>query len=249
MSFVIRKVLRFPLLPISIKASMRRADRLFQIIQFLRTRRVTTARWLAERLEVSERTIYRDIKDLILSGVNIEGEAGIGYVVRRGFDLPPLMFNKEEISALTLGARIVESWADPALATAAQSVLSKIEVVLPDDMKDSLDQTRLFAPLTQIQPIVAARMAEVRLAADSHKKISIEYTRADNQQSQRVIWPLGLFFWGSLWTIGAWCELRNAFRVFRLDRIQDIQVLDENYPTEKGKTLQDLIDHEKKCYN
>ena len=92
---------------------MRRADRLFQIVQFLRTRRVTTAAWLAERLEVSERTIYRDIKDLMLSGVNIEGEAGIGYVVRRGFDLPPLMFTKEEISALTLGALLVDCWADP----------------------------------------------------------------------------------------------------------------------------------------
>ena len=117
---------------------MRRADRLFQIIQFLRTRRVTTAAWLAERLEVSERTIYRDIKDLVTSGVDIEGEAGIGYVVRRGFDLPPLMFNAEEVSALVLGARMVNSCADISLATAADSVLSKIETVLPDKMKNSL---------------------------------------------------------------------------------------------------------------
>ncbi len=226
---------------------MRRADRLFQIIQFLRTRRVTTAFWLAERLEVSERTIYRDIKDLVLSGVNIEGEAGIGYVVRRGFDLPPLMFNKEEISALTLGARIVESWADPALAMAAQSALSKIETVLPDDLKNNIDQTRLFAPLTQIQLDVASKMADVRLAADNHKKINIDYARADQQQSRRVIWPLGLFFWGSIWTIGAWCELRGTFRIFRLDRIQSLEVLDEKYPAEKGKTLQDLIEHEKSC--
>ncbi len=226
---------------------MRRADRLFQIIQFLRTRRVTTALWLAERLEVSERTIYRDIKDLVLSGVNIEGEAGIGYVVRRGFDLPPLMFNKDEISALALGARIVECWADPALATAAQSVLSKIETVLPDNLKDSLDQTRLFAPFTQIQSEVAASMAEVRLAADNNKKIKIDYARADNQESQRIIWPLGLFFWGSVWTIGAWCELRDSFRIFRLDRIQSLDVLDKNYPVEKGKTLQDLIEYEKSC--
>jgi len=225
---------------------MRRADRLFQIIQFLRTRRVTTAKWLAERLEVSERTIYRDIKDLIISGVNIEGEAGVGYVVRRGFDLPPLMFSKEEISALTLGARIVESWADPALATAAQSVLSKIETVLPDNLRNSLDQTRLFAPLTQIRPDVASTMAEVRLATDNNKKLQLDYKRADGQHSQRIIWPLGLFFWGSVWTIGAWCELRQAFRVFRLDRISTLHALDETYPEIKGRTLHDLIEYEKK---
>jgi len=134
---------------------------------------------LAERLEVSERTIYRDIKDLILSGVNIEDEAGIGYMVRRGFDLSPLMFSKEEISALTLGARIVESWADPALATAAQSALSKIETVLPDELKRSLEQTRLFAPLTQIRPDDAAKMAEVSIAADNKLKISLDYTRVE----------------------------------------------------------------------
>jgi len=225
---------------------MRRADRLFQIIQFLRTRRVTTAHWLAERLEVSERTIYRDIKDLILSGVNIEGEAGIGYVVRRGFDLPPLMFSKEEVSALTLGARIVESWADPALAVAAQSALSKIESVLPDDLKDSPEKTPLFAPMTQIRPDIASKMSEIRMATDVNRKLSILYADANYQLSQRTVWPLGLFFWGVVWTMGAWCELRKNFRIFRLDRIQKLRVLDETYSVEKGKTLQDLIEHEKK---
>ena len=199
---------------------MRRADRLFQIIQFLRTRRVTTAQWLAGRLEVSERTIYRDIKDLVLSGVNIEGEAGIGYVVRRGFDLPPLMFSKEEISALALGARIVDSWADPALATAAQSALSKIETVLPDELKYSLSETRLFAPLRRLQPDTASRLAEVRLAVEANKKLVLDYADVKYKLTQRTVWPLGLFFWGTVWTIGAWCELRQGFRVFRLDRIQ-----------------------------
>ena len=227
---------------------MRRADRLFQIVQFLRTRRVTTAAWLAEHLEVSERTVYRDIKDLMLSGVDIEGEAGIGYVVRRGFDLPPLMFTKEEISALTLGARLVDSWADPALATAAQSVLSKIETVLPADLKSSLDETKMFSPYMRIHPKAASAMSDVRLAADNRFKISMQYTRADGEVSERIIWPLGLFFWGSIWTIGAWCELRNTFRVFRLDRIQSITVLKDVYPHEKGKTLEDMIEHEKKQY-
>lgn len=225
---------------------MRRADRLFQIIQFLRTRRVTTAHWLAERLEVSERTIYRDIKDLMLSGVNIEGEAGIGYVVRRGFDLPPLMFSKEEISALTLGARIVESWADASLATAAQSALSKIETVLPDDLKGSLNDTLLFSPLTRVTPEISTTMGEIRFAADNRRKVSLQYKRVDGKASERIIWPLGLFFWGSVWTIGTWCELRNAFRIFRLDRIDGFCVLDDSYPLEKGKTLQDLIEDQKR---
>ncbi len=224
---------------------MRRADRLFQIIQFLRTRRVTTAQWLAERLEVSERTIYRDIKDLILSGVNIEGEAGIGYVVRKGFDLPPLMFSEDEITALTLGARLVESWTDASLATAAQSALSKIETVLPDDLKNSLGNTLLFSPFTRITPEISTTMAEVRLAADNRRKISLQYNDAKGDASERIIWPLGMFFWGSVWTIGAWCELRNNFRVFRLDRITALCVLDENYPQEKGKSLQDLIESHK----
>ncbi|MCF6189188.1 MAG: YafY family transcriptional regulator [Cocleimonas sp.] len=225
---------------------MRRADRLFQIIQFLRTRRVTTASWLAERLEVSERTIYRDIKDLILSGVSIEGEAGVGYVVRRGFDLPPLMFSENEISALTLGARIVESWADASLATAAQSALSKIETVLPDDLKGSLENTLLFSPLTRITPEISTAMAEIRFAADNRRKVSLQYSTATGKSSERVIWPLGLFFWGSVWTIGAWCELRNDFRIFRLDRVDTLCVLDEEYPLEKGKSLQDLIGNQKR---
>ncbi len=226
---------------------MRRADRLFQIIQFLRTRRVTTAFWLSERLEVSERTIYRDIKDLILSGVNIEGEAGIGYVIRRGFDLPPLMFSEEEIKALTLGARIVESWADQSLATAAQSALSKIETALPDHLKESLGNTLLFSPLSRITPEISTTMAEIRYATDNNRKVSLQYRRADGQSSERIIWPLGLFFWGATWTIGAWCEMRNNFRVFRLDRIKSMVVLDKSYPEEKDKSLQALINNEKDC--
>jgi len=224
---------------------MRRADRLFQIIQFLRTRRVTTASWLSERLEVSERTVYRDIKDLVSSGVNIEGEAGIGYVVRKGFDLPPLMFSKEEISALALGASIVESWSDPALATAAKSALSKIETVLPPDLQDGFKKAKMSAPFTQISSSDSTKMATIRNAADNLNKISLEYTRADGLISKRMIWPLGLFFWGGLWTIGAWCELRESFRVFRLDRIITLETLDDTFSTENGKSLDDFIEEQK----
>jgi len=228
---------------------MRRADRLFQIVQFLRSRRVTTARWLAEVLEVSERTIYRDIQDLMASNVPIEGEAGIGYVIRQGYDLPPLMFTREEITALTLGARIVNSWADPGLAMAAQSVLSKVETVLPDSLKGELDQTRLFSPLVRIPTQVAAFMGELRSAADCRNKVIITYTRADGADSNRIIWPLGLFFWGTTWTLGAWCEMRQAFRNFRLDRIETLQVCEERYPNEPGRRLKDMITCEKKRIN
>lgn len=227
---------------------MRRADRLFQIIQYLRTRRVTTAGWLAERLEVSERTIYRDIQDLTLTGVPIEGEAGVGYVLRRGFDLPPLMFTAEEITALVLGARIVESWADPALAQAADSVLSKVETALPAALRERLDKTRLFSPLTQIDPCVASCMGELRNAADTRHKACFDYVRADGVASSRTVWPLGLFFWGSVWTLGAWCELRSDFRNFRLDRIRQLVIVAETYPDTPGRRLDDMIDCEKKKY-
>ncbi len=225
---------------------MRRADRLFQIIQYLRSRRVTTAKWLAEALEVSERTIYRDIQDLATSGTPIEGEAGVGYVLRKGYNLPPLMFNKDEIAALTLGVRLVKSWADPKLANAAEQVLSKVEAVLPNQMKTNPRETRLFAPLTLISPAVSTTMGCIRPAIDSQNKLRFNYTRQDGKQSSRTVWPLGLFFWGSVWTLGAWCELRNAFRIFRLDRIDDLQLCSEHYVQTAGRTLEAMIELEKK---
>lgn len=222
---------------------MRRADRLFQIVQFLRSRRVTTARWLAERLEVSERTIYRDVSDLLASGVPIDGEAGIGYAIRKDFDLPPLMFDREELSALVLGARIIESWADPALATAARSVLSKIETVLPHDRKDDIDAAKLFSPMVRIQPEVAATMALLRNSIDQRQKVELRYRRADGESSLRTAWPLGLFFWGQVWTLGAWCELREDFRSFRLDRMTSVRMSGQIYPCLQGRTVEDLIAH------
>ncbi len=225
---------------------MRRADRLFQIVQFLRSRRVTTAFWLSQVLEVSERTIYRDMQDLMMSGVPIEGEAGIGYVLRRGYDLPPLMFTQNELTALSLGARIVQSWSDTELAKAAQSVLSKVETVLPDALKGKLDQARLFSPMVQISTEVATTMSDLRNAIDHCNKVTLVYRRADGTRSERIIWPLGLFFWGKVWTLGAWCESRQAFRNFRLDRINSHTISQEHYLNEPGRTLDDMIAYEQK---
>src|SRR5678815_3615141 len=126
---------------------MRRADRLFQIVNVLRRRRTaTTATHLAERLGISDRTVYRDIRDLVLAGTPIDGEAGVGYRLRPGYDLPPLMFDREEIQALVLGARIVRQFGDPALARASESILNKVASILPDDLAPLMDDTRLFVP-------------------------------------------------------------------------------------------------------
>lgn len=196
---------------------------------------------LAEKLEVSERTIYRDISDLMVSGVPVEGEAGVGYVLRRGFDLPPLMFTEQELAALTLGAQIVKSWADPALASAADNILSKVEVVLPDALKEKLNNSTLFSPMVRLSPEVAHTLALLREATESRHKICFDYTRIDNAQSSRTVWPLGLFFWGSVWTLGAWCELRKSFRNFRVDRINGLVVNGEQFEHTQGRTLSDFI--------
>lgn len=226
---------------------MRRADRLFQIIQLLRRRNVATAGWLAGELEVSERTVYRDIRDLMLSGVPIEGEAGVGYILRRGFDLPPLMFTDAEIEAMVLGARVVTSWGDAGLAKAAADALARVESVLPDRLKARLTGTPLFAPGFHIPQQVAASLTELRGAIDARRKVQLLYTGADGATTERAVRPLGLFFWGTTWSFAGWCELRTDFRSFRLDRIGRMDVLPERYQDEAGRTLDDYFsrrDHE-----
>lgn len=208
---------------------MRRADRLFQIIQYLQGRRLVTARQLAERLNVSERTVYRDIQDLTLSGVPIEGEAGVGYVLRHGYHLPPLMFNPDEMEALTVGVRLVRAWTGGSLARAAEEALIKIEHALPPKLKSRLAKPRLFAPEFHAYAQYQFRMDELRNAINARRKLALEYTREDGAASERVIRPLGLFFWGSVWTLAAWCELRVDYRSFRIDRIQKLTALDEHF--------------------
>ena len=220
---------------------MRRAERLFQIVQLLRSRNVTTAARLAEELEVSERTIYRDILDLVSSGVPIDGEAGVGYIMRGGFDLPPLMFTREEIEALVLGARVVESWTDPAMARAARDVLSKIEAVLPERLKAGLAEIALLAPRIGARREGQANLTSLRTCIHERRKVCFGYTRGDGAHSTRTMQPLGLFFWGTTWSVAGWCEHRDAFRNFRLDRMQGLQVLDEVFADVAGRTLDDYL--------
>jgi predicted DNA-binding transcriptional regulator YafY len=220
---------------------VRRADRLFEIIQFLRRAELVRARELSAALEVSERTIYRDIQDLIASGVPIEGEAGVGYVLKPGFDLPPLMFSEQEIEALVLGARIVESWADAKLAAAASDVIAKVQAVIPDRLQGYMANTALLAPPHHYMEPISFDVAELRRALRSQLKVHFSYRNALGEGSQRTVRPLCLAYFGPVWLLSAWCELRADFRTFRLDRIDGFAVPGERFRAEPGKTLHEFL--------
>ncbi len=220
---------------------MRRADRLFNIVLLLNRQRAITARELAEALEVSERTIYRDIADLSLSGVPVEGEAGVGYLMRGHYQLPPLMFDADELAALTLGARMVQSWSDDELGRAAERALLKIEAVLPAPLKQHLARRTLLVPDFHVPPAMVEPLGLLRHAIADQRKLSLGYTRADGAASTRILWPLGLFFWGQSWTLGAWCELRGDYRSFRPDRMTALTLLHETFDGQAGKLLEEYI--------
>jgi len=220
---------------------VRRADRLFQIIQLLRRRHVVTAAFLARELEVSERTVYRDIRDLVGTGVPIDGEAGVGYTLRRGFDLPPLMFTEPELEAMVLGARVVSSWGDQALGRAARDALARVEAALPDRLREKLTNTPLFAPGFHVPAETIASLTPLRVALEERRIVWMRYEDAEGVTSERTLRPVGLFFWGYRWSLSAWCELRQAFRSFRLDRIRQIDVREERFTPLPGQTLEDLF--------
>lgn len=201
---------------------MRRADRLFLIIHALRGRRTALpARTLAETLGVSLRTVYRDVADLQLSGVPIEGEAGVGYVLRKGSDIPPLMFTADELEALVVGTRFVRAFAGDRLAAGAQAALLKIEAVLPPELRERAARTRIYAPVWRDQGRADFAMLIDRLhaAIAANQVLRLDYRDEGGQPSLREVEPLCLAFWGGKWTLGAWCRLRGDFRNFRPDRI------------------------------
>ena len=201
---------------------MRRADRLFLIIHALRGRRTALqARALAQTLGVSLRTVYRDVADLQLSGVPIEGEAGVGYVLRKGSDIPPLMFTANELEALVVGSRFVRAFAGTQLAESAQSALLKIEAVLPTELRERATRTRIFAPVwrDQHREDFAALIDRLHAAILGNRVLRLEYRDESGNASTREVEPLCLSFWGGKWTLGAWCRLRQDFRNFRPDRI------------------------------
>jgi predicted DNA-binding transcriptional regulator YafY len=220
---------------------MRRADRLFEILQILRRKKTARAADIAEELEVSIRTIYRDIADLMAQGVPIEGEAGIGYILRAGFDLPPLMFNDTEIEALLLGARIVQSWADAELAKSAADVIAKVRAVLPADQRPRIDALTLWAPPDHAREPVIIDQAALRRAIRERRKVAFRYRAQLGKNSSRLVRPLLLAFYGPVWLLAAWCETRKDFRVFRLDRMSNMAVRDERFRAERGKTAADFL--------
>ncbi len=221
---------------------MRRADRLFRIVGLLSHHRVITAHELAEELEVSQRTIYRDIRDLSLSGVPIEGEAGVGYRLMKGFYLPPLMFDEEELAALMLGVRMIQAWTDDDLAQAARRAIRKIGSVVTERLRPELERRELLVPDFNRDPETRKHLALLRQAVKKRCKVHYDYMREDGERSSRTVRPLGLFYWGKVWTLVAWCELRDGFRHFRLDRMENIQSTGEIFEISDGRRLIDYLD-------
>ncbi len=220
---------------------MRRAERLFQIVQLVRSRRLSTGPWLADRLQVSARTVYRDIAELQLQGVPIEGEAGVGYRMRAGFELPPLMFTTPEAQALVASVRLAQPRLDPELAHQAESALGKILAVLPLAARTAADALALYAPVAPVDEATRARLGVLRHAIDGKQLLDIVYLDLQGSASQRRVRPLAVFHWEAVWTLAAWCELRQDFRNFRVDRIQALQVLEERFRDEAGRSLAELV--------
>ena len=223
---------------------MRRADPLFQLVQLIRGRRLSTAAYLAERLAVTACTIYRDVADLQHQGVPIEGEAGVGYRLGAGIDLPPLMFTHDEAKALVAAVRVAQIGLDAALARDAESALSKILSVLPAAARAAAESQAVYAPinaLTGLDPATRVRLQALREATQAQRKVQIVYRNLQDKTSQRTLRPLGCFYWGRVWTLAAWCETKRDFRNFRMDRIQTCVVLEVCFHHEAGKTLADFL--------
>jgi len=219
---------------------MRRSDRLFDIIQHLRTAKgPVTAAVLAAELEVTPRTIYRDIATLQARRVPIDGAAGLGYVLRKSFDLPPLMFTAEEVEAIAVGARLVRRLRDAKLQEAADSVFSKVTVVLPEALRRQLVSTPFFvSPGDTVEPR-GVDLADVRAAIRDSRKLHISYADEQGRRTNRTIWPIAMAYYVDVTLVGAWCELRNGYRNFRVERIQSSTVLDEFFDQDNGRLFRE----------
>jgi predicted DNA-binding transcriptional regulator YafY len=224
---------------------MARADRLLRLIQILRRhRQPVSAAALARELEVSMRSVYRDIQTLRGRGASIDGEAGIGYILRPGYLLPPLMFSDDELEAQILGLRLVAEHGDEALKRAAVDVVAKLRAVLPKDLRDFVDDTALLAgPAPRRAPDRVA-LPQVRRAIRAQRKVELAYLDARGRASRRVVWPIALGFFERVRVIVAWCESREAFRTFRTDRITGWRQLAERLPRSRQTLLREWRDQE-----
>jgi len=219
---------------------MSRAQRLLDLIQILRGHRFpVTGAQLAAELGISLRTLYRDIGALQEQGASIEGEPGLGYVLRPGFMLPPLMFSEDEIEALVLGSRWVAKHGDTRLGAAARNALVKIASVLPDDLRQALDSSALLVGPSAEHKTGDAELLLIRQAIRSERKLEMQYRDLKNDDSSRTIWPFALGYFDHVQVLVAWCELRQGFRHFRIDRIVSLAMLDQRYPRRRQILLKE----------
>jgi predicted DNA-binding transcriptional regulator YafY len=218
---------------------MRRTDRLFDIIHILRDGKLHRAQDIATRLEVSTRTIYRDMDTLVASGVPVQGERGVGYMITEAITLPPLTLTVAELEALNLGMAIVAEAADPDLKAAALSLADKVDAVLPTQTIAEADAWKFAVYPFADAARGFAHMPTLRAAIRARQKLRLVYTSKDGAVTTRVVRPLHMEYWGRIWTMTVWCELRNAFRVFRVDLITTAEALPELFVDEPGKTLAD----------
>ena len=222
---------------------MNKTERLFALIDaFRRHRRAVTASDLAEEMDVSVRTIYRDVQTLIGLGAPIDGEAGTGYLLRPGFFLPPLMFDPTELEALRLGARWVERQGDADLARAAGNAIAKIAMATPEDLRDQLDAIALYAWPQPTEPTRLPVLPVVREAIRKEQKLSIVYRGPDGTRSERTIWPLVIAFYQQP-SLGAWCELRQDYRTFRVDRIETASATGTQLPERRTTLFKAYLEH------
>lgn len=218
---------------------MSRSERLLSLLQELRGhRRPVSGRLLAEATGVSLRTLYRDIASLQAQGADIQGEAGLGYVLAPGYLLPPLMFREEEIEALVLGSRWVAERADDAvLAAAARDALAKIAAVLPAQLREELDASPLLVGPAETVPAANVALGDLRQAIRAQRKLELIYRDGDGRETTRRVWPFALGFFERVRVLLAWCELRGDFRHFRVDRIAEVKTMEERYPQRRQALL------------
>ncbi len=223
---------------------MPRADRLLALLDLLRRHRgPVSGAHLAGELGVSLRSLYRDIQSLRERGAEIEGEAGFGYVLKPGFLLPPLMFSREEIEALVLGSRFVVSRGDPGLAQSAARALAKIRAVLPPDLVIEAETSGLVVPPAGLPP-AAFDLGALREAIRRERKVTIAYEDAKSRSSQRTLWPFAIGYFNHVHMMAAWCETREDFRHFRIDRIVRLEVEDQRYPRRRAVLLKEWRERE-----
>lgn len=221
---------------------MRKAERLFQLVTLLRGRKqILTAEFIAKSLQVSVRTVYRDIQALSLSGVPIEGEAGVGYRLSSSFNIPPIMFNEEEITALMLALQMVKGHSDEILSHGASRAEEKILSIIPDNVKKTIDELPYYVPDFTTYREDTKWHTLLREACIDRQKVLVTYKDKLEAKTNRVLCPLGLMFWGQSWTLLSWCELRNDYRNFRLDRFSTISKLEEYFPKSEELSVEHYL--------